>query len=179
MSYSVILIFFRSALHTKPHSAIYRAFDVYWLKGVNVGYSVVEETEKEAVCSVHLPPGCAFFSDIVYTGDTTALRPPSFRAGGGLAVAWWAFLFIMAMLVPACHGLVAMALKLLKLETPLTPKQYGLLGGGVVFMLVVEGYVGFHRSWAPATARRALIFPYGAFVRLSTLKPSHISTMCC
>jgi hypothetical protein len=152
-----------SALQSYPHRAISLPSDAYWAspKGF-VGVDTDGQTSGDGA-SVHFPVGCALFSDVVYQKRADLLPPTSY---GGLAVAWWSFFFLMAILIPACHGLLAKSSGLLSLA--LTTPQYVLLGGGVIFMLVVEGYLGFHCSWSPATARRALIFPHGQSMSHST-----------
>lgn len=102
-------------------------------------------------------PGCALFKDVIYLEDRSQLRTPV--GCGPLSVAWWSYIFLMLLLVPACHGLISIAVKLL--SDVLTVPQYIYLGLSVVGLLLFEGYLGFHRSWSPATARRALILPYG------------------
>lgn len=39
----------------------------------------------------------------------------------------------------------------------LTPGQIAGLVGLIVFFAIVEGYIGFHRSWSPVTARRCFL----------------------
>lgn len=107
--------------------------------------------------SVTLPEGCCrLFTDCTYE-DRESLTTP--KTCGDRAVAWWSYLFMMIVLVPACHGLVKVASGIVNYQ--LTTVEYVYLALSVLGLLVLEGYLGFHCSWSPATARRALVFAKG------------------
>lgn len=71
----------------------------------------------------------------------------------------YAYIIILGILVGACHGLVSIALSLD--YSSLSLSQYIVLGVSVILLAVVEGYMGFHKSWAPTTVHRCLLLPQG------------------
>ena len=128
-----------------------------------------------------LPEGCALFSDLCYTVDRKQIELP--KGCYSWIFVWYAFVFLMMVLVPAFHGCASVALDdgvLANLDevpqharalafsicsnpySQLQTWEFIALGGSLFFFIVFEGYIGFHRNWAPATVRRCFLIGYVA-----------------
>ncbi len=71
-------------------------------------------------------------------------------------VVWYSFATVLFVLLGACIGCGSVALSgdtLITLSTPMIC----LLVGIILFFVVFEGYIGFHRSFSPATVRRCFL----------------------
>jgi len=73
-------------------------------------------------------------------------------------ISLWCFLPILIILVGACHGVAFLGFKITRYD--LDTAQNISLALCIVGFVLVEGYMGFFRSWSPATARRCLIAPH-------------------
>eukprot|EP00808_Paulinella_micropora_P007713 g3373.t1 len=100
---------------------------------------------------------CSPCSDLRYRHNPPLRQVPS--SCTGWLVAWWGFLPVFLVLAVACHGLWSRALRLLDLQ--LDALQIAVLVLSSLCLLYLEGYRGFHKSWAPVTARRSLLLPLG------------------
>ena len=88
-------------------------------------------------------------------------RPTTRALGAGpMAVALWAFLFVLFILGGAAAGVIGIGLGVV--HQSLTDWEAAALGLVIVFFALVEGYMGFHASWSPATARRCYLAGYAA-----------------
>jgi hypothetical protein len=107
------------------------------------------------------------FRDLEYCSSR-----PAAPAAGLLAsvIALYAFLVILFILGGAVAGCAAVGLGVR--EVRLTTLQLVALGWVLVFFAVVEGYLGFHRSWAPATARRCILAGFAATMPCSAASVS-------
>eukprot|EP00457_Paulinella_chromatophora_P015305 gb/GEZN01015895.1/.p1 GENE.gb/GEZN01015895.1/~~gb/GEZN01015895.1/.p1 ORF type:complete len:233 (+),score=23.60 gb/GEZN01015895.1/:92-790(+) len=100
---------------------------------------------------------CNPLADLHYVASNPNREVPS-RCAGWL-LAWYAFLVTFLILVAACQGLILLSLGLQ--DYKLTSAQIVALVLICLGMFYLEGYRGFHRSWAPVTARRCLLLPLG------------------
>ena len=90
-------------------------------------------------------------------GTEPTSRPTGCAAAATVA---WAFGLVVFTLAGAVAGVTSVGLHLL--DQTLTAGQCVALGGLVVFFVVVEGWLGFHKSWSPVTARRCFLSGYAA-----------------
>jgi hypothetical protein len=118
-------------------------------------------------------------SDLQYGSD----RPTRRADGAGpMVVALWAFTFVLFILGGAAAGVVDIGLGVLlcvngttgtgvnstahtesfACHNHLSDGEAVALGLTLVFFALIEGYVGFHCSWSPATARRCYLAGYAA-----------------
>jgi hypothetical protein len=97
------------------------------------------------------------FRDLEYCSSRPVAPPAGCIAN---VIALYAFMVILFILGGAVAGCATVGLGLS--EVRLTTLQLVALGGVLVFFAVFEGYLGFHRSWAPATARRCILAGFAA-----------------
>ena len=85
---------------------------------------------------------------------------PTARSTGcaAMSVSLWAFACILFVLLGAQAGVTAIGLRVVNLA--LSAPQGAALAVCLVFFCVAEGWLGFHRSWSPVTARRCFLAGY-------------------
>lgn len=99
------------------------------------------------------------FHDLSYRGQSPASRPSGPAATG---IALYAFLSMAFVLFGAVAGVTTAGLRVR--EQHISVLQRMALVVNLIFFVLVEGYLGFHRSWAPVTARRCFLAGFAAKV---------------
>ena len=138
------------------------------LEEPNMPRTVLPTTVADDLLSPTLKFPAHAFHNLVYLRGALPASRPSGAAATGIAL--YAFVTIAFILFGAVAGVTAVGLRVR--EQSISLLQQLTLVLNLVFFVVVEGYLGFHRSWAPVTARRCFLAGFAAKV------PSSASSTC-